>query len=66
MLYIRTDLPKPPRWISTEAGLWAWQAHGTWRVTAANALSVGERRQLLQEAEQLLGSASHAPEEVVG
>jgi hypothetical protein len=66
MLYIRTDLPKPPRWISTEAGLWAWQAHGTWRVTAANALSVGERHQLLQEAEQLHGSAAHAPEEVVG
>jgi hypothetical protein len=66
MLYIRTDLPKPPRWISTEAGLWAWQAHGTWRVTAANALSVGERHQLLLEAEQLHCSAIHAPEEVVG
>jgi hypothetical protein len=66
MLYIQTDLPKPPRWISTEAGLWAWQAHGTWRVAAANALRVGERHQLLLEAEQLHNSASHAPEEVVG
>jgi hypothetical protein len=66
MLYIRTDLPKPPRWISTEAGLWAWQAHGTWRASAANALSVGERHRLLQEAEQLHGSANHIPEEVLG
>ena len=66
MLYIRTDLPKPPRWISTEAGLWAWQAHGTWRATASNALSVGERYQLLQEAEQLHGSASTVPENVNG
>jgi hypothetical protein len=64
MLYIQTDLPKPPRWISTEAGLWAWQAHGTWRATAANALSVCERSQLLAEAEQLHDSVSHAPENV--
>jgi hypothetical protein len=63
MLYIRTDLPKPPRWISTEAGLWAWQAHGSWRASAANALSVSERHQLLQEAEQLHGSGSVVPEE---
>ncbi len=66
MLYIRTDLPKPPRWISTEAGLWAWQALSTWRAAAANALSVGERHELLQQAEQLNDSAIHAPEEVVG
>jgi hypothetical protein len=66
MLYIRTDLPKPPRWISTEAGLWAWQALGTWRATAANALSMSDRDRLLQEAEQLHGSACHTPEEVIG
>ena len=66
MLYRQTDLPKPPRWISTEAGLWAWQAQGAWRATAANALSVRERHQLLQEAEQLHGSACHAPEEGIG
>jgi hypothetical protein len=66
MLYIRTDLPKPPRWISTEAGLWAWQAHGTWRATATNALSVRERHQLLQEAEQLHGLACQVPEHVTG
>jgi hypothetical protein len=65
MLYIQTDLPKPPRWISTEAGLWAWQAHGTWRAAAANALSVRERHQLLQEAEHLHCSASLAPEEAI-
>ena len=64
MLYIQTDVPKPPRWISTEAGLWAWQAQGAWRATAANALSVRERHQLLQEAEQLRGFACPAPEEV--
>jgi hypothetical protein len=64
MQYIHTDLPKPPRWISTEAGLWAWQAHGTWRATATNALSVRERHQLLQEAEQLRGSMCDAPEPV--
>jgi hypothetical protein len=64
MLYIQTDLPKPPRWISTEAGLWAWQVHHTWRATATHALSVRERHQLLQEAEQLHGSANDAPEPV--
>jgi len=58
MLHIRIDLPKAPRWISTEAGLWAWQAHGAWRATATNALSVRERYQLLQEAEQLHGSTN--------
>jgi hypothetical protein len=47
------ELPKAPRWISTTAGLWAWQAHGVWRATATNALSVHDRRQLLYEAEQL-------------
>ena len=62
MLQIRIDLPKAPRWISTEAGIWAWQAHGAWRANAANALSVRERYQLLQEAEQLRGSASPQPD----
>jgi hypothetical protein len=64
MLQIRIDLPKAPRWISTEAGIWAWQAHGAWRANAANALSVRERYQLLQEAEQLRDSASPQPEKV--
>jgi hypothetical protein len=56
-----TELSKTPRWINTEAGLWAWQAHGGWRATAANALSVQDRRQLLREAEQLRGSVSQEP-----
>jgi hypothetical protein len=47
------DIPKPPRWISTEAGLWAWHEDGSWRTTAANALSVQERYRLLSEAEQM-------------
>jgi hypothetical protein len=64
MQYIHTELPKPPRWISTEAGLWAWQAHGAWRATATNALTVRERHQLLQEAEQLRDSMSDTPEPV--
>ena len=64
MLHIQIDLPKAPRWISTEAGLWAWHAHGSGRGTAANALSVRQRYQLLQEAEQLRGTANHAPDKV--
>jgi hypothetical protein len=59
-------IPKPPRWISTVAGLWAWQAHGAWRAIAANALSVRERSQLLAEAEQLHGSAIQAPDNLIG
>lgn len=47
------DIPKTPRWISTEAGMWAWQERETWRITAAHAFSVQQRQKLLQEAEQL-------------
>jgi len=47
------DAPKAPRWISTTAGQWAWAELGDWRETAANALSVQDRRQLLDKAEQL-------------
>jgi hypothetical protein len=66
MLHIRIDLPKAPRWISTEAGLWAWQSHDPWRANATNALSVRERHQLLQEAERLRGSAGHSVEQAAG
>jgi hypothetical protein len=66
MIHIMTNLPKAPRWISTEAGLWAWQAHGEWRASAANALSVRERDLLLQQAEQLRGDIGCAPEEALG
>ena len=48
-----TEPPKAPRWISTDAGRWAWHEHESWRRNAANALSVRERAQLLGEAEQL-------------
>ena len=53
-----TEQPKAPRWISTEAGLWAWQAYDNWRNTAANALSVQDRQRLLHEAKQLRQGAS--------
>ena len=64
MIQIMAPLPKAPRWISTEAGIWAWQAHGAWRANAANALSVRERDRLLQEAEQLRGAANLQPDKV--
>jgi hypothetical protein len=47
------DIPKAPRWITTEAGAWAWRERETWRSTATHAMSVQQRRKLLQEAEQL-------------
>jgi hypothetical protein len=47
------DTPKAPRWITTEAGAWAWRERETWRSTATHAMSVQQRRKLLQEAEQL-------------
>lgn len=53
MATIRYDIPKAPRWVSTEAGQWAWNEMSTWRKNAAKALGVQERVQLLQEAEQL-------------
>ena len=47
------DYPKEPRWISTEAGQWAWREKTDWRGIALDALSVQERARLLQEAEML-------------
>lgn len=44
--------PKAPRWITTEAGEWAWQTDSTWRSGAGTAFSVGDRARLLREAEQ--------------
>jgi hypothetical protein len=49
----QTEVPKPPRWISTEAGQWAWCEHLSWRGHALSAFSVQERLRLLQEAETL-------------
>ena len=53
-----TELPKAPRWISTEAGQWAWNEHTAWRAIAANALTVQERSELLREAEQMQRAAA--------
>lgn len=49
-----TMQPKAPRWITTEAGVRAWNELEAWRRVAANAMSVQDRRTLLLEAEQLL------------
>lgn len=48
---VLSEPPKAPRWISTEAGQWAWREDIAWRSIALNALSVQERRDLLNEAE---------------
>ncbi|MGQ9482180.1 hypothetical protein [Chloroflexus sp.] len=45
--------PKAPRWITTEAGQWAWATNEEWRRFADRALSVSERQRLLAEAELL-------------
>jgi hypothetical protein len=45
--------PKAPRWITTEAGQWAWEQQDTWRTRALGALSVDDRSELLAEAEEL-------------
>ncbi|NTW02727.1 MAG: hypothetical protein HGA19_15850 [Oscillochloris sp.] len=47
------DTPKAPRWISTEAGKWAWVVNEEWRVSANKAMSVSERRHLLDKAEDM-------------
>lgn len=44
---------KAPRWITTEAGQWAYLSNAEWRTTADRAFEVSERRRLLDEAEQL-------------
>ena len=48
-----TIVPKPPRWISTDAGQLAWAIDSEWRRTAERAFSVNERRRLLEEAERM-------------
>ena len=44
---------KAPRWISTEAGQWAYEAREEWRRVADKAFGVSERQRLLDEAEVL-------------
>lgn len=45
--------PKAPRWISTEAGQVAWFVDEEWRRVADRAMSVSDRRRLLDEAERI-------------
>ena len=60
MTNIQADLPKTPRWITTEAGNWAWNQHEVWRNHARRALSVQDRQQLLSEAERLQQTREYA------
>lgn len=53
---------KAPRWISTEAGQWAYEASEEWRRVADLAFVVSERRRLLDEAELLHKRAGEAKE----
>jgi hypothetical protein len=51
---------KAPRWITTEAGQWAYHSDDQWRQTANNAFGVAERRKLLDEAERMHKSSAKA------
>lgn len=44
---------KAPRWVSTEAGQWAYESSEEWRRVADKAFAITERQRLLAEAEQL-------------
>lgn len=50
---IDPKLLKAPRWISSEAGLRAYESDEEWRRYADRAFAVTERRRLLDEAERL-------------
>lgn len=53
MTLIDPKIYKAPRWITTEAGQWAYLSDDQWRQTANNAFGVDERRKLLAEAERM-------------
>ena len=53
MTMLDPKIYKAPRWISTEAGQWAYISNEQWRHTANNTFVVADRRRLLDEAEQL-------------
>lgn len=57
---INKNTPKVPRWISTEAGILAWNMDEEWRGVANQALSVADRRRLLDQAEQMRESLVQA------
>lgn len=46
-------VPKAPRWITTEAGQYAWFIDEEWRRLANEAMSVSDRRKLLEQAERI-------------
>ncbi|WP_129629636.1 hypothetical protein [Candidatus Oscillochloris fontis] len=50
---LRLEAPKAPRWITTEAGQWAWVVDEEWRHSASQAMNVDVRRQLLEKAEDM-------------
>ncbi|NJM05773.1 hypothetical protein HC891_05615 [Candidatus Gracilibacteria bacterium] len=52
MIMKLNEFSKLPRWINTEAGRWAWEVDSQWRFSAHEALSVQERRELLNAAER--------------
>ncbi len=44
---------KAPRWISTEAGQWAYEVNEEWREIANHTFGVIERQRLLADAERM-------------
>lgn len=55
---------KAPRWVTTEAGQWAYLSNDEWRRTANNAFGVSERKKLLEQAEGLRARSQESAETV--
>lgn len=53
MTMLDPKIYKAPRWITTEAGQWAYISDEQWRRTANSTFAVADRRRLLDEAERL-------------
>lgn len=53
MTLIDPKIYKAPRWITTDAGQWAYLSNAEWRRSAEVAFAVSERRRLLDEAERM-------------
>ncbi len=53
MTLIDPKIYKVPRWITSEAGQWAYLSDAEWRRVADAAFGVSERRRLMDEAERL-------------
>jgi hypothetical protein len=54
---------KAPRWVTTEAGQWAYLSNDEWRRTANNTFGVTERKKLLEQAEQLQAHSGKSVEQ---